>query len=154
MAEPNKSKKINRTTYERLISEDIAWLMAQPRTLEREHIALVVRESVEQEYPPEPSGDLIERIGQERAFAKAQARTLIARLSPILAAKGHEIATLRARAERAEAKLARVAGITDAEIYQAWCGGDAGRYGLSNMSTRAVVELIRSRLSDGAEAPT
>jgi hypothetical protein len=39
------SGKITRLAFQQLIAEDIAWLEAQPRTLEREHIIGIVRES-------------------------------------------------------------------------------------------------------------
>lgn len=39
------SGKITRLAYQQLIAENIAWLEAQPRTLEREHIIGIVRES-------------------------------------------------------------------------------------------------------------
>ena len=45
------SSKMNRHAYQQLIDEDIAWLEKQPRTLERDHIALIVRQSVDAEYP-------------------------------------------------------------------------------------------------------
>lgn len=41
---------LNRDAYEKLIAEDIEWLMKQPRTLERDHIAKVLRRSPEREY--------------------------------------------------------------------------------------------------------
>jgi len=44
--------KLNKTKYEQLINEDIAWLKTKcPRTLEREHIIDVLRASIEHEYP-------------------------------------------------------------------------------------------------------
>lgn len=39
------SGKITRIAFRQLITEDIVWLEAQPRTLEREHIIVIVRES-------------------------------------------------------------------------------------------------------------
>lgn len=43
--------RLNKEGYERLIKEDLAWLMEQPRTLERDHIELIVKQSVDKEYP-------------------------------------------------------------------------------------------------------
>jgi hypothetical protein len=37
---------INREAYAKLIAGDLAWLEQQPRTLEREHIAAVLRDSI------------------------------------------------------------------------------------------------------------
>ena len=44
------SMKLNRAGYQQLIDEDLAWLMKQPRTLERDHIAEIVRLSPDREY--------------------------------------------------------------------------------------------------------
>ena len=38
---------INREAYQKLIDEDIEWLMKQPRSLERDHIVSVLKNSVE-----------------------------------------------------------------------------------------------------------
>ncbi len=46
--------KLTRDAYVQLIEEDIAWIMKIPRTLEREHIILVLRDSIDRHYPPEP----------------------------------------------------------------------------------------------------
>ena len=43
---------MSRGEYEKLVVENIDWLLAQPRTLEREHVILIVRASVDHEYPP------------------------------------------------------------------------------------------------------
>lgn len=37
--------KLNRSAYEQLVREDIEWLEKQPRTLEREHILAIVKDS-------------------------------------------------------------------------------------------------------------
>lgn len=41
---------MNRDAYEQIIKEDIDWLMKQPRTLERDHIQLVLELSPDREY--------------------------------------------------------------------------------------------------------
>ena|SRR5688572_21499065 len=43
--------KLNRPAYERLIQEDIEWLLTMPRTLEREHIEALLRDSANVYYP-------------------------------------------------------------------------------------------------------
>jgi hypothetical protein len=50
------SFKMSRSAYQKLIDEDIAWLMEQPRTLERDHIVQILRHSVETYYEPERKG--------------------------------------------------------------------------------------------------
>ena len=42
--------RIRREAYEQLIWEDLDWLMQQPRSLERDHIALVLKASPGREY--------------------------------------------------------------------------------------------------------
>ena len=44
--------RMSRIAYEAVVKEDIEWLLKQPLTLEREHIIMIVRASVEHEYPP------------------------------------------------------------------------------------------------------
>lgn len=47
---------INRRAYEELIAGDLEWLLDQPRTLEREHIEVVLRNSADRLYGPPPAG--------------------------------------------------------------------------------------------------
>lgn len=42
---------LNRRTYQQMVDEDLRWLLAQPRTLERDHIEQIVRDSVAVYYP-------------------------------------------------------------------------------------------------------
>ena len=39
--------KVNREAYRKLIDEDIEWILKQPRSLERDHIVSVLKNSVE-----------------------------------------------------------------------------------------------------------
>lgn len=50
--------KLNRSAYEQLVAEDLAWLDQQPRSLERDHIRVIVQASVNLIYgpPPQPVG--------------------------------------------------------------------------------------------------
>ena len=41
------SLTLNRTAYEKLIAEDLEWLLTQPRTLERDHVIQIVEHSAE-----------------------------------------------------------------------------------------------------------
>ncbi|HYE57386.1 MAG TPA: hypothetical protein VD948_02725 [Rhodothermales bacterium] len=53
--------RLNRPAYEKLIAEDIAWLeKSAPDTLERKHILVVLRASVDLYYGPDP-GDACAR---------------------------------------------------------------------------------------------
>lgn len=45
---------VNRKTYEWLIYGDLVWLLAQPRSLERDHIEAVLRDSAERLYGKAP----------------------------------------------------------------------------------------------------
>ena len=44
---------INREDYQKLIDEDIEWILKQPRSLERDHIVSVLKNSVERIYGKE-----------------------------------------------------------------------------------------------------
>jgi hypothetical protein len=48
--------KLNRSAYEQLVVEDLEWLDKQPRTLEREHIRVLLEQSADLLYgtPPMP----------------------------------------------------------------------------------------------------
>ena len=54
LAEPGERRvsfKVTCAAYVKLIEEDLAWLQQQPRTLERDHIDLILRESIRCYYP-------------------------------------------------------------------------------------------------------
>jgi hypothetical protein len=44
--------KMTRDAYSALVESDLAWLRAQPRTLERDHVEMVLVDSVRTYYPP------------------------------------------------------------------------------------------------------
>ena len=44
---------INREAYQKLIDEDVVWILKQPRSLERDHIVSVLKNSVERIYGKE-----------------------------------------------------------------------------------------------------
>jgi hypothetical protein len=48
---------MTRAAYAALIEEDIAWLLQQPRTLEREHILLILQRQPTDQYGPPPSDE-------------------------------------------------------------------------------------------------
>lgn len=56
------SRKLTREAFRKLIAEDLVWLEAQPRTLEREHIAMALKESERFHYD---LVDLLRRIVAE-----------------------------------------------------------------------------------------
>lgn len=51
------SGRMTRAAYAALIEEDIAWLLQQPRTLEREHILLILQRQPTDQYGPPPSDE-------------------------------------------------------------------------------------------------
>lgn len=69
------ASKLNRHAYEQLIREDLDWLLAQGRTLERDHIELIVRGSAEHEYAADseklPSEDITEAYQRILTLTKA-----------------------------------------------------------------------------------
>jgi hypothetical protein len=54
--------KLTRLAFRQLINEDIAWLEQQPRTLERDHILMALKESERFHYD---LPDLLQRIVAE-----------------------------------------------------------------------------------------
>lgn len=44
------SSKMARSSYKTMLAEDLEWLLKQPRTLERDHIAEIMRRSLVHEY--------------------------------------------------------------------------------------------------------
>lgn len=42
------SMTLNRPAYKGLLKEDLGWLEKQPRTLEREHIAALLRDEIKE----------------------------------------------------------------------------------------------------------
>jgi hypothetical protein len=59
--------RLNQDAYQRLVDEDLAWLREQPRTLEREHVELIVRDSVRLYYPVGPGNEVAAaRAARER----------------------------------------------------------------------------------------
>ena len=48
---------VNREAYQKLIDEDIEWLLKQPRSLERDHIVSALKNSVECIYGKEKMDD-------------------------------------------------------------------------------------------------
>ncbi len=60
------SGKVTRAAFQQLIAEDIVWLEAQPRTLERDHIIMCVREA-ERYYYDEAQDEAI-RAARGRAL--------------------------------------------------------------------------------------
>lgn len=47
----NNKMKMNKDAYIEIIKEDIVWLRKQPRTCEREHIEIVLNNSIQFNYP-------------------------------------------------------------------------------------------------------
>lgn len=60
------SGKLTRAAFQQLIAEDIAWLEAQPRTLEREHVIQAVREA--ERYYYEDAQDEAIKAAREKAL--------------------------------------------------------------------------------------
>ncbi len=45
--------RLNKQAYTKLVLDDLAWLMNQPKSLERDHIALILNDSIDRMYPKE-----------------------------------------------------------------------------------------------------
>lgn len=59
---------VNRPTYQRLLLEDLEWLLQQPRTLERDHIAHILNYEIQHD--------------TQRIFALQQERSRLERKEP------------------------------------------------------------------------
>ena len=53
---------MNRDAYQKLVDENIEWLMKQPRSLERDHIVEIVKCSVGMIYDPPRKRNFCERL--------------------------------------------------------------------------------------------
>lgn len=60
------SSRLNREAFERLIAENIAWTEAQPRSLERDHLVAILRDSARLYYEVEPAVDARDKTIAER----------------------------------------------------------------------------------------
>lgn len=148
-AEPVESKKVNRATYERMIEENLAWLLAQPRTLERDHIEAIVRHSPEQEYPTraQPGADVVERLA--RVAWDARSATMCHESEPVPyeeldePEKDEERAYARAVISALGAMGEEALPGDTAILEQAWPMVDRGAVTLEC----AALDAIRSRLS-------
>lgn len=72
--------QLNRQAYQKLVDEDLEWLSKQPRTLEREHIEIIVRNSVRAYYGDEtehPTDRILADIRRDkRPLVDAQGKGL------------------------------------------------------------------------------
>lgn len=64
-----------KSAYERLVKEDIEWLLKQPRSLEREHIHEVLKISPQREYDDQKA---LERVASFHEFLTASGNHEIA----------------------------------------------------------------------------
>lgn len=64
--------KLTRDAYRRLIEEDLQWLMKQPRTLERSHIAEIIKASERNEYGPPGPNTFNFKVGDKVRFDVAR----------------------------------------------------------------------------------
>lgn len=67
------STRLNRAGYESLIAGDIGWLLNQPRTLERDHILLILQRAVAYEYGAPIREELRQRV--EAALRRVPRKT-------------------------------------------------------------------------------
>lgn len=57
---------MNRSAYEKLIQEDLEWLLKHPHTLERDHIEAILKDSPNRYYPRHDNPKIVDqRITQE-----------------------------------------------------------------------------------------
>lgn len=51
------SMRLTRVAYKKLIDQDLEYLKKQPRTLERDHVLVILDKAVEYEYGPLEASD-------------------------------------------------------------------------------------------------
>ena len=64
---------LTRAAYRRTVEEDVAWLRSQPRSLERDHIELVLWDSIEALY----ERPRLERCRAERLWCERRRRQAV-----------------------------------------------------------------------------
>lgn len=100
------SDKLAKHAYEKLVAEDLAWLDAQPRTLEREHVRAIVEQSVKFNYPPTtPQPPDLEEIRKRAAECAETGNT-----SGALLVCGRDIRALLAEIQQLEGRLREARG--------------------------------------------
>lgn len=85
--------RLNRWGYQQLIDGNIEWLMKQPRSLERDHILMILQKAVEYEYGPGPNDPDKPIAGyrvQARSHDAAMCYHPLDKVKPIWNAGGHE----------------------------------------------------------------
>ena len=65
-------KKMSKHCYETIIAEDMEWLLKQPETLERTHIACILDNSVDYEYASFTQSDIDAEINELNRKHKIQ----------------------------------------------------------------------------------
>lgn len=68
--------RLNRTTYQQLVDENLRWLLTMPRTLERDHVAEIVRDSVRHLYEEDPRDTEIATLRRDLAATQQEADRL------------------------------------------------------------------------------
>ena len=87
------SMRLTRWAYESLVAENIAWLKTMPRTLERDHILMILAEAVAYEYDRDAQAERTARaegVAAERARVVAYLRSvdrLVWSSAPLLASR-------------------------------------------------------------------
>lgn len=75
------SMQLGRSGYQLLVDGDLAWLDQQPRTLERDHIRIVLEASVDLLYPGE--GSEVSRLRARVAELETEVDRLRARIAAL-----------------------------------------------------------------------
>jgi hypothetical protein len=86
------TSKLTREAYEDLIKGDIGWLLMQPRTLERDHVLMVLKASADHEYGKE-------REHHIKLVTQAQKDTLVCRRILLDLMKSYEAYTATHKVE-------------------------------------------------------
>lgn len=150
------SGKLTRHAYEKLIQENREWLAKQPRTLERDHIDLILRASPAHEYECDSLREQREALHARAQAAELRAEGLErerdeARAELEIERRDWRHPALPPMRERAEAAEAREKQLREAleKLLSASAGAEASARHISLAYTNARTEA-RAALADTA----
>jgi len=77
------STRLNYDAYKKMIQENLDWLAKQPRTLERDHVEMIVKASLKHEYPAHASLQMLSDHGVNPFAIKLVHESLMRREKPL-----------------------------------------------------------------------
>lgn len=142
------SGRMTRMGYQTLINENITWLMAQPRTLERDHIKLVLDRAVDCEYGrSHPMPTATPPLDPAAAPRDAEAVKEPLRPGSILTSCANVSSTVVESRWRVGRKVGRTIYL-DGHLFGVIDTAEAATMAVDALNGAAEVEALRSQLAD------